>query len=133
VNAAILVAVWALSGALAAKLLLSWSRMPERAAVHFGWDLQPDGWSSKRTLALFAMILVFGEAALSTWFLLRAGNGAGLAGLVMLAVNLVMVCTFWQVINYNTRGTPIRSRWIVLPLLALLAGAAVIAILQHAR
>jgi len=133
VNAAILLAAWALPGALAIKLLLSWDKIPERAAVHFGWDLRPNGWSSKRVLALYAMLLVFGGSTGSTLVLLRARHTAGPAGLVTVVVNLVMVCVFWQVINYNTRGTPLRARWVVLPLLALLAGAALVVILQGAR
>jgi hypothetical protein len=138
VNAAILLSIWILSGTLAVKLFLSWSTIPERAVVHFRWsrqpdrwNLQPDGWSTKRNLALESMFLVFGEAAWSTLILLGTEHGAGLGGLVLLVVNLVTVCVFWQVINYNTRGTPFRSRWVVLPLLALFACVAVVAILQR--
>jgi hypothetical protein len=132
VNAAILLAGWALPGALAVKLFLSWNGMPERVAVHFGFDLQPNRWSSKLGLALQTMFLVIVQAAVLTWFLFEAGHGGGLVGLVMLPVSLATVCAFWQVINYNSRGTPFRPRWVVLPLLALFACVAVVAVLQRA-
>jgi hypothetical protein len=99
-------------------------------AVHFGFDMQPNGWSGKAGFAATALGPALGEAALASWILVRLGSSAGLAGLVLLAVNLVMICVFWQMINYNTRGTPFRSRWVLLPLIMLFAVVAAVVISQ---
>jgi predicted Abi (CAAX) family protease len=126
----ILGAIWIMSGALAIKLLTSWDELPERVAIHFGLDMQPNGWSSKRVFAAAVLLPAVGEAALASWILVSLGSRAELAGLILLVVNLVVLCVFWQVINYNTRGTPFRSRWVLLPLIALFGVVAAVVISQ---
>jgi len=42
-----------------------------------------------------------------------------------MVTSVVLVCSFWQVINYNAEGTPFRASWVLGPvvLLLVLAGA----------
>ena len=129
----ILGAIWILSSALVIKLLTSWDELPERMAVHFGFDMQPNGWSGKPVFAAAVVVPALGEAALASWILVRLGSSAGFAGLILLVVNLVMVCVFWQVINYNTQGTPFRSGWVLLPLIMLFGVVAAVVMSQTTR
>jgi hypothetical protein len=117
--------IWVLSSALIFKLATSWSQLPDRVAVHFNIKMQPNGWSSRETLGISIVLAVLGQAALATWLLLRLGNAAQMGGVILLAVNVVLVCAFWQVINYNTQGAPFQPLWIFVPLIALFAGLAV--------
>lgn len=121
----ILPLIWSLSGALVVRVLASWSQLPERVAVHFDVRMQPNGWSNKTDLAAVALLAVVSEAAVATMVMFRAGSAAGLGGAILLTVNVVMVCAFWQVINYNVSGAAFRMSWILLPLIVLFAGTAV--------
>jgi hypothetical protein len=113
--------MWILSGALIVKLLSAWDQLPDRVAVHFDAAMQPNGWSSKRGLAAIVLIGVVGQAALATFMLLRVASATGLSGPILLIVNVVLVCAFWQTINYNTKGTPLQLVWLLGPVIVLLA------------
>lgn len=120
----ILPLIWTLTGALIVKVLAAWDRLPERVAVHFDTRMQPNRWSSKKDLAAFMLVTALAEAVIATLVMFYAGSAAGLGGAILLVVNVVMVCTFWQVINYNALGTPFRAAGILLPLIVLFAGMA---------
>lgn len=126
----ILPVIWTLTGALIVKLLISWNDLPQRIAVHFDIRMQPNGWSSKSDLVMIVLFAAVGEAMLATFVLLRLGAVAGAAGVALLMVNVIVVSAFWQVINYNTQGTPFRPLWIVLSLLAAFSGLAVLFAVQ---
>ncbi len=117
--------IWTLAGALAVKLLTAWDQLPQRVAVHFGMAMQPNGWSSKSGLAAIVLIAVLGQAALATFVLLRVGSAAGWIANILILVSTVMVCAFWQTINYNTSGTPFQPLWILVPMIALFASITV--------
>jgi hypothetical protein len=114
--------MWILAGAFLVKLRAAWSRLPERVAVHFGTDFEPNGWSSKATLAAAVLIAVPGQGALATFLLLRAGSSAsGPMAVILLIVCAVLVGASWQTINYNANGTPFQALWVFVPTIMLSA------------
>jgi Protein of unknown function (DUF1648) len=121
----VLAVIWVLTGALLVKLWSAWGQLPGRVAVHFGMAMQPNGWSSKSALAAIVLITVLGQAALATLLILRVGNAAGLIAPVLLLVNVVLVCAFWQTIKYNAEGTPFQSLWMFVPMIVLFASITV--------
>jgi hypothetical protein len=120
-----LAVIWVLTGALLVKLWSAWEQLLSRVVVHFGIAMQPNGWSSKSALAAIVLIAVLGQAALATLLLLRVGSAAGLIAPVLLFVNVVLVCAFWQTINYNAEGTPFQPLWIFVPMIVLFASITV--------
>jgi hypothetical protein len=116
--------IWGLAGALVVKLWGAWSRLPDRVAVHFDVAMQPNGWSSKSTLATSILLAVLGQASLATWLILRV-NSAAIVALIQLVVSVVLACAFWQVLNYNAMGKPFRGMWVLVPTVLLLAGITV--------
>jgi len=118
----VLPAIWILTAALVLKLVNDWSHLPQRVAVHFDTAMQPDGWSSRRVLSAMILVAAIGEASFASWLLLNLGSGSVITAAVLLGVNAVFVCVFWQIINFNAHGVPVRARWIVIPLLLLVAG-----------
>jgi uncharacterized membrane protein len=97
--------IWTLAAALLLKLRMAWDQLPDRVAVHFGMALQPNGWSSKSALAAIMLIAVLGQAALATFVLLHVGSAAGWIAFIQVMVSAVLVCAFWQAINFNAEGT----------------------------
>ena len=121
-NARLLIPViWMLAGALIVKLWSAWDYLPDRVAVHFGMSMQPNGWSSKGTLAVTVILAVAGQAALATWLVLRLHNASNVIAAVQLVVSIVLVCAFWQVINYNAKGLQVQPLWILVPMVLLFA------------
>ncbi|HEY6305574.1 MAG TPA: DUF1648 domain-containing protein [Candidatus Angelobacter sp.] len=118
--------IWTLACALLVKLLTAWGQLPDRVAVHFGMAMQPNGWSSKSALAAIVLIAVLGQAALATFVLLRVGSAAGWIGLILVLVNVVLVCAFWQTINYNAEGTRFQPLWTFVPMIVLFASITVL-------
>jgi len=117
--------IWCLAAAVLLRLMSAWDSLPDRVAVHFGLKMQPNGWSSKRTLVALVVVAVVGHAALATWLLLHIGFLGPMFPLTQAVTSVVLVCSFWQVINYNAEGTPFRASWVLGPvvLLLVLAGA----------
>jgi hypothetical protein len=108
-------AIWSLAAAVLMQLRALWDRLPERVAVHFGIHLQPDAWSRKSTMAALVVFLMVSEAALSTWLILKPGHGSLMLAFSLLAVSLIFLSVFWQMIRFNASGAPLRAIWIVLP------------------
>jgi hypothetical protein len=117
--------IWTLAAALLVKLLTAWGQLPDRVAVHFGMALQPNGWSSKSALAAIVLIAVLGQAALATFVLLRVGSAAGWIALILILVSSVLVCAFWQTINFNAEGISFQPLGMFVSLIALFASIAV--------
>jgi hypothetical protein len=113
--------IWTLAGALVIKLWTAWSQLPDRVAVHFGVSMQPNGWSSKGVLALSVLLAVVGQASLATWLILRIASASSMIAVIQLIVSAVLVCAFWQVINFNTRGTAFQAMWVLVPMVLLFA------------
>jgi len=113
--------IWVLAGALLVKLGSAWSQLPDRVAVHFGMNMQPNGWSSKNALAATMLLIVVGQASLATWLILGMTASPGMIATIQLVVSVVLVCAFWQVINYNARGTPFQAMWMLVPMVLLFA------------
>jgi hypothetical protein len=113
--------IWTLAGALVVKLWRAWSQLPDRVAVHFGISMQPNGWSSKSALGAAVLVAVIGQASLATWLILRVSSVSGMIAVIQLVVSAVLVCAFWQVINYNTRGTSFQAMWVLVPMVLLFA------------
>jgi uncharacterized membrane protein len=117
--------IWTLAAALLVKLLAAWGQLPDRVAVHFGMALQPNGWSSKSALAAIVLIALLGQAALATFVLLRVGSAAGWIALILMLVSSVLVCAFWQTINFNAEGTPFQPLGMFVSMIVLFASIAV--------
>jgi uncharacterized protein DUF1648 len=117
-------AIWALAAALLLRMLSLWDELPSRVAVHFGISMQPNGWSSKRALAWMVLLVVAGQATLATWLIVTFGQVSAIIAPVQLAITTVLVCVFWQVINFNISGQRFRAIWIVVSLVLVLGLAA---------
>lgn len=120
--------IWALAGALLVKLWSAWSRLPDRVAVHFGLSMQPNGWSSRNMMAISVVLVILGQAALATWLILRVSSAANVIAVVQLVVSVVLVCAFWQMINFNAQGLPFRPMWVLAPMALLFATITVLLI-----
>lgn len=116
--------IWTTSAALVLKLVNAWDQLPERVAVHFGTDMQPNGWSSKNTLGAMVVLVAAGQAALATFVLLRVRGLPVVVTLVMVVVNVALVSAFWQTIRYNATGAPFQPLWMFLSLIAVFASIA---------
>ncbi len=51
--------------------LALWNKFPERVTTHWGFDGQPDGWSSVAFMVLLMPLLLLGLQWLGIWFTLR--------------------------------------------------------------
>lgn len=125
--------IWGLAGALLMKLWNAWSDLPDRVAVHFGLSMQPNGWSSKGALAVIIVLAVVGQAALATWLILRVTTVSGMMAPIQLVVSVVLVCAFWQVINFNAKGAPFQPMWILVPMVLLFATITVLMLQMTVR
>jgi hypothetical protein len=117
--------IWSLATAVLTRLGSSWSLLPERVVTTFGMGSEATGWESREALLLSVLMLVVGQAVLSTFLIMRLARAVRFLPLVQANVSLVLVCGFWQVINYNVNHVPVQSGWIVGPVALLLAMVAV--------
>ena len=120
--------IWSLAGAFLFKLWSAWSELPDRVAVHFGLTMQPNGWSSRNTMAVSVVLTLLGQATLATWLILRISAAANVIAVIQLVVSVVLVSTFWQMINFNAKGLPLRPMWILALMALLFAAIAVLMI-----
>ncbi len=125
--------IWILAAALLFRLLSVWDELPERVAVHFGVTLRPDGWASRRTMAVLIFLLVVGHAALSTWLVFTRLSADPIVSAIQLATATVLFSVFWQTITFNISGKPLKVIWIVLPALFVAGsvGVLVTGVLGH--
>lgn len=119
-------AVWILASALLFRLLSVWNQLPERVAVHFGISMQPNGWGRKSILALLMVVIAVGHAAFTTWLILAHAHGNGIFMATQLGAAAVLFSVFWQTITFNISGKPLKTIWIVLPVLLIAASIAAV-------
>lgn len=114
-----LATIWTLAAAVLIRLMSVWDQLPPRVAVHFGIAMQPNGWSSRSAMALLVALVLIGHAVLATWLIVNFGRQSELIGLIQMAVSLVIVSAFWQMISFNAEGKPFQSIWILVPVLLM--------------
>jgi hypothetical protein len=125
--------IWSLATAVITRLGTSWTLLPERVVTTFGLESEATGWGSREGLLLSVLLVVVGQAALATFLILRLARAVRFLPLVQANVSLVLVCGFWQVINYNLYHVPVRNMWVVGPVaLLLVAVALMLGSLGHA-
>lgn len=132
-KAAILL-IWALAAALFIHLSTVWNELPERVAVHFGASMEPNGWSSRASMVTLMMLAVIGHAVLATCLIAGFGSRGGIIAPIHMVVATVLVSAFWQMINFNAKGTPFQVVWIIVPMLlvfGLLATILLTALFRH--
>lgn len=100
------------------KFISAWAQLPDRVAVHFGVRGQPNQWASKSS---FAAIIVFLSIALIVASVLVCYYVPMPVPVIVVAVSgLSAVATFWQTIDFNLTGRPLRIAFIVVPEILLL-------------
>ncbi len=117
--------IWSLATAVLTRLGSSWNLLPNRVATTFGMGSEAAGWDSREALLLSVVLLVVGQAVLATFLIMRLAKAVRFLPLVQANVSLVLVCGFWQVINYNLNHLPVQSGWLVAPVALLLVTVAV--------
>jgi hypothetical protein len=116
-------ASWGAAGALLVRLGWAWRNLPDRVAVHFNWQREPDKWVSRRGFALimaalFVLLAILGVAASLT----VSRPGTPLFPVVVMAASVgALVATFWQVIRFNETSRPIHVGWFLAPVAVVLA------------
>lgn len=118
--------IWGLAVALFIHLFRVWNELPQRVAVHFGASMQPNGWSSRSSMAVLMILAVVGHAVLATCLIVSFGSRAGIIAPIHMIVATVLVSAFWQMINFNAEGTPFQAIWMVVPVLLVVAVVSVL-------
>ncbi|HYL92512.1 MAG TPA: DUF1648 domain-containing protein [Alphaproteobacteria bacterium] len=114
-----LVAIWALAAVPLLRLMSVWDSIPERVAVHFGISGEPNGWSSKSALPWLVAFPILGQATLATFLIIRLGAHSPLFPITHALITFVLVCAFWQMIEFNANKTPFRILWVIGPLVLM--------------
>lgn len=117
--------IWSLATAVLTKLANSWPLLPERVVTTVGLGSEATGWGSREALLSSVLLAVVGQAILATVLILRLARAVRFLPLVQASVSLVLVCGFWQVINYNTYHIRVQGLWVLGPVAILLAAVAV--------
>lgn len=128
-----IVAVWALAAVPLMRLMSVWDSIPDRVAVHFGISGEPNGWSSKAALPWLLALPILGQAALATFLIVRLGAHSPLFPFTHVLITFVLVCAFWQLIEYNANKTPFRIMWVIGPLILMFATIAVNLIMRFPK
>lgn len=117
--------IWSMATAVLTRLASSWTLLPERVVTTFGVGSEATGWGSREALLVSVLMAVVGQAALATFLILRLARAVRFLPLVQATVSLVLVCGFWQVINYNAYHVPVQSLWVLGPVALLSVAVAV--------
>jgi hypothetical protein len=104
---------------LIAKLVASWTDLPDRVAVHFGLDGQPNSYASKSAFIVIVGLVALGFMA-SLAILSQFSKAPGPV-MVITITSVVVTTALWQVIDFNVSGKPIRMGIILVPLILLIA------------
>jgi len=104
---------------LIAKLVASWADLPDRVAVHFGIDGQPNSWASKYTLGIIVGLVAVGFMV--SLAILNQFTKAPGPLMVITITSVVATTALWQAIDFNISGKPLRIGIILVPLVLLLA------------
>ncbi len=101
-----------------------WDQLPGRMATHFGVAGQPNGWMSRETSLIFAMVVTTLVLVALTWTLTRVRKPDVLAWSLLAMLYVVMGALFnvnVAMLNYNLHGGPLN----LLPALAVVFVAAI--------
>ena len=101
-----------------------WDQLPGRMATHFGAAGQPNGWMTRETSLIFAMVVTTLLLAALTWALTRVRKPDVLAWSLLAMLYVVMGALFSiniAVLNYNLYGRPLN----IVPALAVVFIAAI--------
>lgn len=105
---------------LVAKLIRSWSDLPDRVAVHFGINGEPNGYASKSAFAVIIVAITVGLTA-SALMLVLLTQAPPIAYMAIVLAAITAATAFWQAINYNITGQPLRIGVIFIPEIILIA------------
>ncbi|MGC2186689.1 MAG: DUF1648 domain-containing protein [Terriglobales bacterium] len=101
-----------------------WDQLPARMATHFGVSGQPNGWMTRETSLIFAMVVTTLVLVALTWALTRVRQPDVLAWSLLAMLYVVMGALFSinvAMLNYNLYGGPLN----IVPALALVFIAAI--------
>jgi len=101
-----------------------WDQLPGRMATHFGAAGQPNGWMTRETSLIFAMVVTTLLLAALTWALIRVRKPDLLAWSLLAMLYVVMGGLFSiniEVLRYNLYGRPLN----IVPALAVVFIAAI--------
>jgi len=101
-----------------------WDQLPGRMATHFGVAGQPNGWMTRETSLIFAMVVTTLVLVALTWTLTRVRKPDVLAWSLLAMLYVVMGALFSvnvAMLNYNLHGGPLN----LLPALAVVFVAAI--------
>ena len=101
-----------------------WDQLPSRMATHFGAAGQPNGWMTRETSLIFAMVVTTLVLVALTWALTRVRKPDVLAWSLLAMLYVVMGAMFSinvAMLNYNLHGRPLN----IVPALAVVFIAAI--------
>ena len=101
-----------------------WEQLPARMATHFGVSGQPNGWMTRETSLIFALVVTTLVLVALTWALTRVRKPDVLAWSLLAMLYVVMGALFSinvAVLNYNLYGRPLN----IVPALAVVFIAAI--------
>ena len=101
-----------------------WDQLPARMATHFGVAGQPNGWMTRETSLIFAMVVTTLVLVALTWALTRVRKPDVLAWSLLAMLYVVMGAMFSinvAMLNYNLHGRPLN----IVPALAVVFIAAI--------
>jgi Protein of unknown function (DUF1648) len=107
------------SALLIAKLVSALPSLPDRVAVHFGFDGQPNGWASKTIFIILVVVLAVGLSVTSIVVNQHTSEPMAFMGLTITSV--IAAAALWQAIDFNISGKPLRMSVIFVPVILLLA------------
>lgn len=117
--------IWSLATAVLTKLASSWNTLPDQVVTTLGLGSEATGWGTREALLSSVLLVVVGQAILGTVLIVHLASAVRYLPLVQACVSLVLVCGFWQVINYNTYHLKVQSVWVAGPVAILMAAVAV--------
>ena len=101
-----------------------WDQLPGRIATHFGVAGRPNGWMTRETSLIFAMVVTTLVLVALTWTLTRVRKPDVLAWSLLAMLYVVMGALFSvnvAMLNYNLHGRPLN----LVPTLAVVFVAAI--------
>jgi len=103
--------IWSLATAVLTKLASSWNVLPDQVVTTLGLGSEATAWGTREALLSSVLLVVVGQAILGTVLIVRLAGSVRYLPVVQACVSLVLVCGFWQVINYNTYHLKVQSVW----------------------
>lgn len=107
------------SALLIAKLVSALPNLPDRVAVHFGFDGQPNGWAGKTTFIILIVVLAVGLSITS--IIVNQYTTEPIAFMGLAITSVIAATAFWQAIDFNISGKRLRMSVIFVPVILLLA------------